>query len=110
PEDPFRKLYQEPELVKKMIADGYTGRKGKGGFYRIDRQGDKKIKEVIDLKTGEYKAQGKKVELASIEAAKKGLQALVSADDIGGKYAWAVLSGTLHYAASLIPDISDSIT
>ena len=108
--DAFRTLYQEPELVKKMIADGYTGRKGKGGFYRIRKEGEKKIKEVIDLKTGEYKAQGGKVDLPSIEAAKKGFQALVTADDIGGKYAWAVLSGTLHYAASLIPEISDDIS
>jgi hypothetical protein len=22
-----------------MIADGYTGRKGKGGFYRLNREG-----------------------------------------------------------------------
>jgi len=109
-DDPFCKLYQEPELVKKMIADGYTGRKGKGGFYRINKQGDKKIKEVIDLKTGEYHAQGKKVELASIEAARGGLRALISHGDIGGQYAWAVLSGTLAYAASLIPEIADDIT
>ncbi len=109
-EDPFRTLYQEPELVKKMIADGYTGRKGKGGFYRLNKQGEKKIKEVIDLKTGEYHVQGKKVELASVDAGKSGLQALVSHGDIGGQYAWSVLSGTLHYAASLIPEIADDIT
>ncbi len=109
-DDTFRKLYQEPELVKKMIAEGYTGRKGKGGFYRINKIGEKKIKEVIDLKTGEYHPQSGKVELASIEAAKKGLQALVSHPDVGGQYAWAVLSGTLYYAASLVPAISDDIT
>jgi len=108
--DPFRVLYNEPELVKKMIADGYTGRKGKGGFYRINKQGEKKIKEVINLQTGEYSAQGKKVELASVDAAKSGLRALVTHDDIGGKYAWAVLSGTLAYAASLVPEIADGIT
>ena len=108
-DDPFVKTYQEPDLVKKMIADGYTGRKGKGGFYRINKDGDKKIKEVIDLKTGEYKPQGKKVELASVDAGKQGLRAVVESSDIGGQYAWAVLSGTLHYAASLIPEISDSI-
>lgn len=108
-DDPFVKTYQEPELVKKMIEGGYTGRKGKGGFYRITKDGDKKIKEVIDLKTGQYGPQGGKVELASVAAGKSGLQAVVSAKDIGGQYAWAVLSGTLHYAASLIPEISDSI-
>ncbi|MDE3059978.1 MAG: 3-hydroxyacyl-CoA dehydrogenase [Pseudomonadota bacterium] len=107
--DPFRKVYQEPDLVKKMIAEGYTGRKGKGGFYRINKQGDKKIKEVIDLKTGEYHPQGKKVELASIDAGKQGLKAVVESTDIGGQYAWAVLKETLYYAASLIPEIADDI-
>jgi 3-hydroxyacyl-CoA dehydrogenase len=110
-DDAFRKHYNEPALVTKMIADGYTGRKGKGGFYRINKQGEKKIKEVINLATGEYAAQGGKVSLASLDASKAGgLRALMSHDDIGGQYAWAVLSGTLHYAASLIPEIADGIT
>lgn len=108
--DAFCRLYQEPELVTKMIADGYTGRKGKGGFYRINKVGEKKIKEVIDLNTGEYRPQESKVQLASVDAAKEGLQKLVTHPDIGGQYAWAVLSGTLHYAASLIPEIADDIT
>ena len=115
--DPFRKLYQEPELVKKMIEGGYTGRKGRGGFYRINKDGDKKIKEAIDLKTGTYHEQNKKIDLASLEAAKTSakkeggsLRALMSHPDIGGQYAWAVLSATLHYAASLIPEIADDIT
>ncbi len=108
-EDSFVKIYKEPELVKKMIADGYTGRKGKGGFYRLKKDGEKKIKEVIDLKTGEYHAQGKKVDLESIAAAKAGLRALVEHKDIGGQYAWKVLSETLYYASSLIPEISDNV-
>lgn len=107
--DAFRALYQEPELVKKMIADGYTGRKGKGGFYRMNKQGEKKIKEVIDLGTGEYKPVADKVELASIESAKSGIAALLTHTDIGGQYAASVLGGTLYYAASLIPEISDDI-
>ncbi len=107
--DAFRILYREPELVKKMIADGYTGRKGKGGFYRMNKQGDKKIKEVIDFKTGEYKAVASKIDLASVDAAKAGLAALLTHPDIGGQYAASVLGGTLHYAASLIPEISDDI-
>ena len=107
--DAFRALYQELELIKKMIADGYTGRKGKGGFYRMNKQGEKKIKEVIDLKTGEYKAVASKIDLASVDAAKAGLAALLTHPDIGGQYAASVLGGTLLYAASLIPEISDDI-
>ncbi|MFO0388637.1 MAG: 3-hydroxyacyl-CoA dehydrogenase NAD-binding domain-containing protein [Alphaproteobacteria bacterium] len=107
--DAFNTAYQEPALVTKMIADGYTGRKGKGGFYRVNKVDDKKIKEVINLQTGEYYTQPKKVELASIEAAKSGMAALMSHKDIGGQYARSVLLGTLHYAASLVPEISDHI-
>ena len=109
PEDEFRKLYQLPELVKKMIAEGYTGRKGKGGFTRMvpDANGKKK-KEIIDLKTGEYRPE-KKPKLESVDAAKAGIAALLSHPDIGGKYAAAVMLKTLHYAASLIPEISDDM-
>ena len=35
-----------------MIADGYTGRKGKGGFYRLERSGGERRKQAIDLVTG----------------------------------------------------------
>lgn len=107
--DSFHTMYQEPELVKKMIADGYTGRKGKGGFYRLNKSEDgKKTKEAIDLKTGEYRKE-KRAALASVDAAKAGLRALVTHEDIGGRYANAVLLETLRYAASLVPEISDDI-
>ncbi len=35
--DPLHALNRDVPLIRKMIADGYTGRKGKGGFYRINR-------------------------------------------------------------------------
>lgn len=107
-EDAFCQIYHEPELVGKMIEDGYTGRKGKGGFYRLNKQDGKKIKEALNLKTGEYHP-AHKPKLQSVEAAKSGLAALVSHPDIGGRYARSVLLKVLHYAASLIPEISDDI-
>lgn len=107
-DDAFRTLYDLPELVKKMIADGYTGRKGKGGFYRMNKEGGKKTLEAINLKTGEY-APEKKSKLESVSAAKEGMAALFAHADIGGQYAAAVMLKTLHYAASLIPQISDDI-
>jgi 3-hydroxyacyl-CoA dehydrogenase len=107
-DDAFRTLYQLPPLVEKMIADGYTGRKGKGGFYRMNKDGGKKTLEAINLKTGDYAAQ-KKPKLESVDAAKMGLAALFAHPDIGGQYASAVMLKTLHYAASLIPEISDDI-
>ena len=52
-----------------MIADGYTGRKGKGGFYRMETRDGKKVKQAIDLKTGEYRDLVE-ARLASIGVAK----------------------------------------
>ncbi len=51
-DDLYRKVHVDSPFIEKMIADGYTGRKGKGGFYRIDTAGGKKTKQVIDLVIG----------------------------------------------------------
>ncbi len=107
--DAFREYAGTPPLIEKMIADGYTGRKGKGGFYRLNRDGGKRVKEAIDLASGKYR-EAQKVTPASVEASKSGgLRALVTHDDNTGRYAWRVLAKTLHYAASLVPEIADDI-
>ncbi len=108
-QDAFRSMYQVPDVVQKMLKEGYTGRKGKGGFYRLNTEGGKKAKEVINLKTGEYAPQSKDTKLDSAEAARDGLRKLVTHPDIGGKYAWEVLRETLLYTASLVPEISEDI-
>ncbi|PIW26874.1 MAG: 3-hydroxyacyl-CoA dehydrogenase [Rhodospirillales bacterium CG15_BIG_FIL_POST_REV_8_21_14_020_66_15] len=106
--DPFHAVYREPDLIKRMIADGYTGRKGKGGFYRLDpASGDKRTKQVIDLKTGGYH-DARRPSVAAVKAAKKGgPRALLGHPDAAGRYAWAVMGKTLAYAARLIPEIAD---
>ena len=95
-------------LLKEMVESGYTGRKGKGGFYRINSSSGNKIKESRNLKTGEYYTSTKP-RFESIRFAKKGLRELVEFDDKGGRYAWKVLSKTLSYAASLVPEITENI-
>ena len=107
--DSYHAIRRDLPLIRKMIDEGYTGRKGKGGFYRINREGGGKVKEAINLESGAYAPAGK-VALESLDAAKglkgvKGLQALVAHEDRGGRYAWAVLSKVLAYAASLVPEI-----
>lgn len=109
PNDRYRDLHVEFDLVTRMISEGYTGRKGKGGFYRLNRSGGGKVKEAIDLKTGEYH-RANRVDLESVRAGRKGLRALVEHPDRGGRYGWKVLADTLSYAASLIPEIADSPT
>lgn len=107
-DDGFAKIYRTSPVFDKMIADGYTGRKGKGGFYRLNTAGGGKVKEAINLKTGEYKTASKP-KLESAEAGKKGIGAVIAHPDKGGQYARAVLLQTLSYAASLMPEIADDI-
>lgn len=111
--DTFRQVHRDVPLIDRMIADGYTGRKGKGGFYRINRAGGDKVKEAIDLKTGAY-APVKKPSLASIDAAqdagsKGAAKALLTAQDKGGRYARRVMVRTLAYACELVPEVSDRL-
>jgi 3-hydroxyacyl-CoA dehydrogenase len=107
-DDTYRVINREHPLITKMIADGYTGRKGKGGFYRLTKTETAKVKESIDIKTGEYHPS-QKVKLATVEAAGKNLRALCEANDRIGIYAWTVLSQALSYAAALVPQIADDI-
>lgn len=110
PDDAFHEVNRLPDIVQKMIADGYTGRKGKGGFYRLNKIEGKRVKESINLNSGDY-ATSNKADLSELqEAQKKGLKALLSHPQPVANYAWRVISNTLCYAANLVPEISDDIT
>ncbi len=109
PDDPYRAAYRDHPLITRMIADGCTGRKGKGGFYRPARHDGARVKESIDLAGGGY-ARSEQPRLDAVEAAKRGgPRALLEHPDRAGQYAWRVLSATLAYAAALAPQIADDI-
>ena len=109
PDDTYRRIYQEPELFKKMIADGYTGRKGKGGYYRFAKTEAGKVKESINLSTGEY-APSVTPQIPTLETAGKDLRVLCEANDKIGQFAWRVLSETLTYAFELVPATVADVT
>ena len=101
--DEFQEVAKEIPLVKKLIETGYTGRKGKGGFYRVNKNDNKKILEAINLETGEYHPTQK----INIKSEKVDLKALINRDDRYGEYAWSVISKIINYASSLVPGITD---
>jgi 3-hydroxyacyl-CoA dehydrogenase len=101
--DVFHEVAKEIPLVKNLIETGYTGRKGKGGFYRMNKQDGKKVLEAINLKNSKY-SPSKKVDLKIEE--KVNLKDLVSRNDKYGKYAWSVVSKIILYASSLIPNVT----
>ena len=109
PTDPFQKIYGQPPVVTTMLANKWVGRKGVSGFYRVKKNGAERIKESINLKTAEYGASVKST-LESVGSGKKGgLKAVVEHPDKGGQYAWKLASQGLAYAASLVPEIADTI-
>lgn len=109
PKDDYHGIRRPWPLLDRLIAEGYTGRKGKGGFYRLDTSGGKRVKQAIDLETGDYADAAKPV-LESLAASKSGgLSALVAHPDRGGRYAWAVLSQVLAYAATHVSEIADTL-
>ena len=109
PTDRYQVIARDWPLLGKLIADGYTGRKGKGGFYRMNKGADgTKTLEAINLNTGDY-APSTKVSLASVEAGKSGLKAVVTHLDKGGQFAKKVLVELLGYTAGLVPEIAGTV-
>ena len=100
--DVFHRVNRPMPLVERMIAEGYTGRKGKGGFYRLNREQGKR-KEAMDLKTGAYRAE-RKADIDVMTGSGRKLAALLDHPSKYGQYAWTVLGQTLTYALNLVGD------
>ena len=100
--DEFHEVAKEIPLVKKLIETGYTGRKGKGGFYRMNKSGATKVMEAINLESGNY-SPSKKIDIKSDKVDLKGL---INRKDKYGEYAWSVISKIIKYASSLVPGIT----
>ncbi len=103
--DPYFDTVRPMPLVDKMISEGFTGRKGKGGFYRFDKA--TKTKLALDLANGEYRGAQKPAPLPP--KAEKDLGALIATPGKVGDYAWEILGKTLSYAAMLVGEAADDI-
>ena len=109
-DDPFHDIAGTGgEIIEAMIADGYTGRKGKGGFYRLNKEGGKRVKEARNLSTGEYSAANRRAAFSSAKMGKQGLSRLMDYPDEGAAFVTDVLLDTLSYAAHIAPQVCDDI-
>ena len=104
--DEFHKYAAPIEFVSNMIASGQTGNKNDQGFYK--QVGDEKM--VIDLSNGNY-VEHKRLKTSLLEDAEKiGVTAIISDQSKYGLFIWDVLSETLSYAASLVPEVTEDVT
>jgi len=114
--DGYRDIYRDIPFIGEMIAAKYNGRKGLGGFYRLNPDAPKGVREKQTIKFANegfdadksYRTSDKP-KLASVDAGKSGMRAVLETDDVGGVYAREVMVHTLAYAASLVPQIADTI-
>jgi 3-hydroxyacyl-CoA dehydrogenase len=101
--------------IDKMVGEGFTGDKGKGGFYCLGESGEEL---AMDLQTGTSRPRQTelpaKAQLAADTLAKGGeplMDLITSTDDDDAsqvQFCRHVLARVLGYAASLIPDVTTS--
>lgn len=101
--DPFHRQAAVIPLMTRMIANGQTGNKQGKGFYRDGDGG----REVLDLDKETYVPAARLNLKLAEKAEQEGTRHLLEDDGLHGRFAWRVLSQTLSYAASLIPEVGD---
>ncbi len=97
-------------LIRSMVADGYTGDKGKGGFYRVVDGKDC----AVDLETGDIRARVTELPAKAQKAAKQQaagqetLTDLIVGNDVQTTFCRRMLGRVFAYAADLIPEVTHS--
>lgn len=115
PNDEKRDVFQIPAIIQKMIEQKLLGDKTGSGFFKKTKNAEgKKEVLVLDLKSGEYRAQEKikydsLSEAKGIEDAGARLKFMVAQKDRAGELAWKATRDVLIYAANRIPEITDDI-
>ena len=127
--DLYRDEFIDHAFVHDMIAAGYTGRKGKGGFFRLNPDAPKGTREKQTLQIAQLTAseagegstspqafseashyiKSIKANDPAIAAGRSGLKAVIETDSPAGKYVWEVLKKTLLYAAQTVGEIADTL-
>jgi len=103
--DPFHEVGKELPIIKKLIEDGYTGRKGKGGFFRMNKSSEKKTLESLNYNNYTYH-ESKKVNLNLPDV--MNISKVLDRNDVYGQYAWSIIKKTVLYAANLVPDVTEN--
>ncbi len=111
PNDAFHAVGSENKLINDMVAAGYTGDKGLGGFYKEDDNGKRYAR---DLSTGDYRDAIEEIPERALAAAtatanqEEPLIGLIEGNDPNAQFCKNFLGRVLGYAASLLGDVTQS--
>lgn len=110
PDDPFHEIFALPEKLREILQKGWLGAKAGQGFYRKTKEGI----EVLDVSEMTYLPR-KKVSFPILDKLQpykdpiRRIEILMGDTTPPARFASELIQGILFYAASLIPDISESL-
>jgi len=106
--DPFYASFATPEVLKTLLEMGHLGQKSKAGFFK--KQGRDILR--FDLESKEYVPGGEKADEVYGRMLKKPaaerLQLLRNSEGAQGRFLWAILRNSFHYAAVHLASIADN--
>ncbi len=106
--DPFYASFGTPPVLQALLDRGHLGQKTKAGFYR------KVGRDVLrfELESGEYVPGGQKADEVYGRMLKKPaaerLALLRNSEGPQGRFLWAILRNSFHYAAVHLASIADT--
>ena len=107
-EDEYHLYAEPPEIFKYMLENKLIGRKGIGGFYKLETVNGNKLKKSINLKTKIY-SESKRPSIDNLKLAKKDLTKFFDQNENFSNYAWSVLSEFLLYTLNHAREISNDL-
>ncbi|NOX63756.1 MAG: 3-hydroxyacyl-CoA dehydrogenase/enoyl-CoA hydratase family protein [Chloroflexi bacterium] len=114
PDDPEREALKAPaftHIIQGMLERNWLGNKTKIGFSKQVRENGKKAYWQLNFETFEHEAMPKprfdSVGALRTKPLPERLKGMVEADDRAGEFVWYVISRLLHYAAAIMPEVSD---
>ena len=106
--DPFYASFATPEVLKTLLEMGNFGQKTKAGFFK------KVGRDILrfDLASREYVSAGEKADEVYARMLKKPaaerLRLLRNSEGPQGRFLWAILRNSFHYAAVHLGNIADN--
>ncbi len=115
PDDPEREVFRLPDVVREILSRGWLGDKTGQGFYKKIKEADGSSTILeLNVKTLEYEPQPKH-RFASLGEARnyddstEKMVAVLDGDDRASHLAQETTADSLFYAATLAPEIAESI-
>ncbi|MAV83119.1 MAG: crotonase [Pelagibacteraceae bacterium] len=108
-DDPFMSVVKPHKIVEKLLENGFTGNKGKGGFYENKIVEGNEFTKALNYESFEY-YDFKKVDLELAHKVEKdGIKALFDDQSQFGEYAFCVFEKIVNYCAYLIPEVTENL-